>query len=107
MAPRNAWAPKGERAIGHAPGSRGTNISVVAAVRADGVVGWRPWDGSIDGDRFLEFIVNDVVATLRPGDFVILDNASIHRSDAVRSAIEGAGGRLVFIPPYHPDFNAV
>ena len=106
MAPRYAWSPKGERAIGYAPGSRGTNISVVAAVRADGVLAWRAWDGSIDGDRFLEFMGDNVVAKIRPGDLVILDNASIHGTDAVRAAVEKAGGCLVFIPPYHPEFNA-
>lgn len=106
MAPRYAWAPKGERAIGHAPGNRGSNISVVAAVSADGVVAWRACDGSVDGERFFEFIKNDVAPKLRPGDLVILDNASIHTEQATREAIERAGGRVVFIPPYHPEFNA-
>lgn len=34
-----------------------------------------------------------------------MDNASIHHVDAVRDLIEGAGARLLFLPPYSPDLN--
>ncbi len=45
--------------------------------------------------------------TLTPGDIVIMDNLSVHKSAAVRAAIEGTGAELRFLPPYSPDFNPI
>ena len=38
---------------------------------------------------------------------VILDNLPAHKGAAVREAIEGMGARLLFLPPYSPDFNPI
>uniref|UniRef100_UPI0035BC071D transposase n=1 Tax=Brucella oryzae TaxID=335286 RepID=UPI0035BC071D len=45
--------------------------------------------------------------TLKPGDIVILDNLSSHKRPAAREIIEAAGARLMFLPPYSPDFNPI
>ena len=45
--------------------------------------------------------------TLTHGDIVIMDNLSVHKSAAVRQAIEAAGAELRFLPPYSPDFNPI
>jgi transposase len=47
------------------------------------------------------------VPTLRPGDVVVLDNLAVHKQPEVRAAIEQAGARLRFLPPYSPDFNQI
>ncbi|AMB44804.1 transposase [Methylobacterium sp. AMS5] len=44
---------------------------------------------------------------LRLGDTVILDNLQAHKVTRVREAIEAAGARLLYLPPYSPDFNPV
>lgn len=38
---------------------------------------------------------------------LIMDNCAIHKSDALRAAVEVKGCRLVFLPPYSPDFNPI
>ena len=43
--------------------------------------------------------------TPTPGDVVILDNLPAHKGAAARKAIEVVGARLLFLPPYSPDFN--
>ena len=45
--------------------------------------------------------------TLSPGDIVVMDNLSAHRSAAVRDAICRAGAELRFLPPYSPDLNPI
>jgi transposase len=47
------------------------------------------------------------VPALRPGLTVVLDHRSVHKVRGVREAIEGAGCRLVYLPPYSPDFNPI
>ena len=36
-----------------------------------------------------------------------LDNLSSHKAPTVRAAIEASGARLLFLPPYSPDFNPI
>jgi transposase len=36
-----------------------------------------------------------------------MDNLGGHKGAAVRSAIEAAGARLLYLPPYSPDFNPI
>lgn len=53
------------------------------------------------------FTQHVLVPALRPGQTVILDNLSVHRAARVRRLIEAAGCRLLFLPPYSPDFNPI
>lgn len=48
-----------------------------------------------------------LVPTLHPGQVVILDNLSVHKQEAVRSAIRAAGCRVLFLPPYSPDLTPI
>ena len=45
--------------------------------------------------------------TLRPGDIVVMDNLPAHKVAGVRETIEAAGARLLYLPPYSPDFNPI
>ena len=38
---------------------------------------------------------------------VILDNATAHKVDGVRELIEETGARVLYLPPYTPEFNAI
>ena len=64
-------------------------------------------DGPINGETFLAYVRRLLVPTLRPGDTVIMDNLGSHKGAAVREAIEAVGARLLFLPPYSPDFNPI
>ena len=48
-----------------------------------------------------------LVPTLRPGQIVVMDNLPAHKVEGVRDAVEAAGARLLFLPPYSPDFNPI
>ena len=48
-----------------------------------------------------------LVPVLSPGDVVVMDNLGSHKGPAVRGAIEAAGARLLYLPPYSPDFNPI
>src|SRR5262249_60675792 len=43
----------------------------------------------------------------QPGPVVVMDNLSAHNVAGVRERIEAAGARLVYLPPYSPDFNPI
>ena len=64
-------------------------------------------DGPINGDWFEAYVTQVLIPELRCGDVVIMDNLSSHKRASVRERIEAAGARLMFLPPYSPDFNPI
>jgi len=106
MTPTHARAPVGQRAICFAPGQRGSNISIVAAMRVDRVLSWYAHDGAVDNQRFCAFIER-ATPDISAGDVVVMDNVRFHHSANVRAAIEAIGATIMYIPPYHPEFNAI
>ena len=44
---------------------------------------------------------------LKPGQTVIIDNASFHKSKKIIELIESVGCKVIFLPPYSPDFNPI
>ena len=93
----------GARVTDHAPDGRWQTTTFLAALRVTGLTAPAVFDGPIDGASFLAYIEQVLVPTLAPGDIVILDNLSCHKSPAVRRAIERGGARLWFLPKYSPE----
>ncbi|MGI8502876.1 MAG: transposase [Hassallia sp.] len=54
---------------------------------------------------FDAFIAQKLVPKLWAGAVVIMDNCSIHKSDELEALIIAAGSRLIYLPPYSPDFS--
>lgn len=107
MAPAYARSRSGTRAFGKRPKSRGSNISMTGAVRLSGVEAFSMYDGAVDGPRFLSFLDVHLVPKLRIGDVVVMDNCRTHHVDQVVSKIESAGASVLYLPPYHPEFNPI
>lgn len=100
-------APKGQRVCDSVPQNYGSNVTMLGALSAAGVEALMTVNGATDGDIFLAFVREVLSPTLQPGDVVIWDNLGAHRSQAVREAVEAAGARLIFLPPYSPDMNPI
>jgi transposase len=64
-------------------------------------------DGAVNGDWFEAYVGQVLAPDLRHGDVVIMDNLSSHKRAGVRTLIKAAGARLLFLPPYSPDFNPI
>lgn len=79
----------------------------VAALRYDAITAPLVIEGAMNGEIFLAWIKQFLIPTLKPGDIVVMDNLSVHKSVAIRVAIETAGAELRFLPPYSPDLNPI
>jgi len=64
-------------------------------------------DGPMTGDAFTAYIEQVLAPESRPGDLVILDNLSAHKTATVRAAFERCRIRALYLPPYSPDFNPI
>ena len=107
MAPLRGWAPRGQRLIGRAPHGRWRTQTFLAGLRRDGLTAPCVFDGPINGQKFLAYVEQILVPTLKPSDVVVMDNLASHKGPAVRRAIRAAGARLIFLPPYSPDLNPI
>jgi transposase len=64
-------------------------------------------EGTTDTDVFQAYIRYVLCPTLRPGDVVIMDNLSPHKSEITHSWIAQAGAQVLFLPAYSPDLNPI
>ena len=92
---------------------RGTRINSIAAMSSRGVLDVELFEGSICGERFVQFLRRSLLPHLMPFDgvnchsVVIMDNASIHRVSAVEDLLRGVGVVVRYLPPYSPDLNPI
>ena len=101
------WAPRGRRLVAKVPHGHWKTATFLAALRNDRIEAPCLFDGPINGERFLAYVEQFLVPTLKRNDIVVLDNLGSHKGKAVRRAIRAAGARLVFLPKYSPDLNPI
>ena len=101
------WALGGERLVEAVPGGKWQTSTLVQAIGLDGIRAAMFLDGPINAPSFTGFCQWLLVPALYPGDIVIMDNLSSHRSAAAVQLIEAVGARVVYLPPYSPDLNPI
>lgn len=100
-------APLGERCRAGVPHGHWKTTTFTGALRLTGMTAPFVYDGAMNGNVFLAYVEQVLVPTLQPGDVVVMDNLPAHKAAGVRYAIEAVGARLMFLPPYSPDFNPI
>jgi transposase len=98
---------RGTRLMAKLPYGHWKTTTFVAALRIDGLCAPTVVDGAMNGVTFLAYVRQQLAPTLTVGDLVILDNLSAHKVAGVREAIEAAGAKVVYLPPYSPDLNPI
>ena len=107
MVRRHGRGPKGARVVDvETLGGWKTN-TLLAAIRTSGWSAAMVVKGAIDADAFETYIAHFLVPTLRADDVVILDNVSSHHDDRIRPLVQATGAKLIYLPPYSPDFNPI
>jgi len=102
-----ARAPRGQRAVGRVPRGRREAISWLATLTTRGIGESLLVRGAVDRPVFAAFVEWVLVPSLRPGQIVIWDNLSVHKSARAKALIQAAGCQLVFLPTYSPDLNPI
>ena len=97
----------GQRLVAHIPLGNYQTSTLISGIRVDGPCA--PWlfEGPMNGEMFLAWVQQGLAPTLRPGDMVILDNLATHKIRGVCEAVDARGARLLYLPPYSPDFNPI
>jgi len=107
MARLRGRSPRGQRLRSPIPHGHWKTTTFVAGLRLSGIAAPFVLDGPINRVAFQTYVEQVLVPELMPGDIVVMDNLGSHKGAVVRAAIEAAGARLLFLPPYSPDFNPI
>ena len=107
MTRRYGWGGRGERLVDAAPAGHWKTTTFVAGLRLTGMMAPMVLDGPMNRASFLAYVKQVLVPELKPGDLVVADNLPAHKDRRIREAIEVAGARLLYLPPYSPDFNPI
>ena len=107
MARTHGRSPKGKRLVDSAPAGRYETLTLMSAIRLDGVVAPMLLDGPVNAETFAGYVEDCLVPELEPGDILIMDNLPAHKSVRITKAFEVAGCILVYLPPYSPDLNPI
>ena len=82
-------------------------MTLVAALTPTGLQAALTGSGAVNGVVFAACLSQVLGPTLVPGDVVILDNLPAHKVAGLAELVEARGGRLLYLPPYSPDFNPI
>jgi transposase len=107
MTRRYGWGPKGERLVDSAPHGHWKTTTVVAGLKASGVIAPLVLDGAMTGETFLAYVKEVLAPELEPGEAVVMDNLSVHKVKGVEEAIRAVGATVLYLPSYSPDLNPI
>jgi transposase len=98
---------RGARLEADAPFGHWRTQTFIAGLRIDELSA--PWvlDGPMNRAAFELYIATQLAPTLLPGDVVIADNLSSHKSAHAQEVLKSQGNWLLFLPPYSPDLNPI
>ena len=97
----------GQRVVDQTPYGHWHTITILSAIRLDGVVAAMVVEGATDRLVFEGFLGWLLVPALRPGDVVVMDNLSSHKGTRVEELIQSAQATVQYLPPYSPDLNPI
>ena len=85
----------------------GPNVTLIAALTPDGLGALLSVNGAVNGAVFAAFLDHVPGPTLVPGDVVLRDNLPVHKVESLAEIAQKHGARLLYLPPYAPDFNLI
>ena len=104
---RYGWGKGGQRVTDHAPLNTPESTTILSSIRLEGKMALTTFQGGPTKDRFLTYLKEVLIPTLRPGDIVVMDNLRTHHIREVGELLRKAEVKVLYLPPYSPDLNPI
>ena len=108
---KRGWSELGIKPTVSLPLKRTKRWSMLPAYSLDGILTYELFHGSIDGPRFAMFLecklLPQCAPFLRKHSVIIMDNCSTHHCQEIRDLCQSHGVKLLYLPPYSPDYNPI
>ncbi len=105
--PEYGYGPKGERVMGEKHAKRTSRLSIISALNQNILQAPFLFVGYCTRLIFEVYVEKVLLPTLKPGQTVVLDNASFHKGGRIEKLIESVDCKVVYLPPYSPDLNPI
>lgn len=103
----HGWGPRGKKVHGECSGRKRPRTSLISAKQGKKLLAPILIEGNTDSRLFNYWLENHLFRELNPNSTIIMDNATFHKTNLTKQLIEEAGHKLLFLPPYSPDFNPI
>ena len=101
------WGKKNEKLVGKKSGKYYERTNIIAGYVSHKSIAPMIFNGSCTTKLFKTWVEEFLIKELQAGQFVVMDNAAFHRSQKARDLIQSVGCKVIFLPPYSPDFNPI
>lgn len=99
------WAPVGQTPVVTGSAVRQA-VKMVSAIGQRGELSFQVHEGSMNAERFIEFLAS-LVHDFDTSIFLVIDGSSVHKANIVKQYVASTEGKLelFFLPPYSPELN--
>ena len=101
------WNERGERFYDFKSGKRSLRVSIVSGLCQGSLIAPLTFVGSCNRLVVEKWLAEMLRPSWKPGQTVILDNATFHKSEKISQLITEAGCQIRYLPPYSPDLNEI
>ena len=101
------WNERGKRFYALKSGTRKGRVNMIAAYRDGQLIAPFTIDGPCNRIIFESWIATCLIPYLKPGQWLIIDNATFHKGGRIEELIKQAGCKILYLPPYSPDLNKI
>ena len=101
------WNAKGQRFHALKSGRREGRVNMIAALCHKKLIAPFTIEGACNRTVFETWLESFLLPSLTIGQVVVMDNATFHKGGRISELIESAGCKLIYLPPYSPDFNKI
>lgn len=101
------WNLRGQRFHALKSGRRQGRVNMIAALCQQKLMAPFTIEGSCNRVVFEIWLESCLIPLLKPGQVVVMDNATFHKGGRIEQLIQEAGCQLLYLPAYSPDFNKI
>lgn len=101
------WNQRGQRFPTLKSGRRDGRVNMIAAYCNGQLLAPFTVEGACNRDVFETWLETCLVPTLKPGQRVVMDNASFHKGGRIEQLIQDPGAQLLYLQPYSPALNSI
>jgi transposase len=101
------WCQRGQRFLALKSGRRTGRVNIIAVYCQQQLIAPFTVEGSCNRIVFETWVSTCSLPVLKPGQAIILDNATFHHGGRIAELIDQAGCQLLYWPPDSPDLNRI
>lgn len=101
------YGQQGERVYALKSSCRSGRVNMIAALNGKTLMAPFTIEGACNRTVFEIWLESCLIPVLKPGQKLVIDNASFHKGGRIEQLVEAAGCEVWYLPPYSPDLNKI